>query len=310
MAVRAKRRNLLSSARNAVVLVAQWLVRRPTLSLVLAAYLVTLAPSIVALARGPWQTDQESHGPFIVGAAVLLALRHARTLLHLPAKPASFAGWFCLFIGLLMLVLGRSQHMLSIEVAAQMPILTGLVLLFAGWQALKFLAGPILFLVFMIPLPGWALDYFTIPLKIHVSDFVVALLYDAGLPVAQNGVILMIGQYELLVRDACAGMNSIFSLSAISMFYISQVSNRSLWHKLILVACVLPVSFIANVVRVIALVLLTYYFGDAAGRGIAHESTGILLFSVALASIFLLDYAGLGIAALIRSARRRRQAAS
>jgi exosortase len=171
------------------------------------------------------------------------------------------------------------------------------------------LLGPILFLIFMVPLPGWVLDIVTIPLKIHVSDFVVALLYKAGLPIAQNGVILMIGPYELLVADACAGMNSIFSLSAISLFYISQVPNRSLWHKLVLIACVMPISFIANVVRVIALVLLTYYFGDAAGRGLSHESTGILLFSVALASIFILDFAGLGLVKGLRRLRHGRTAA-
>jgi exosortase/archaeosortase family protein len=52
----------------------------------------------------------------------------------------------------------------------------------------------------------------------------------------------------------------------------------------------IPVAFVANLLRVIALVLITYYFGDAAGQGFVHGFAGILLFVTALAFVSLLDW--------------------
>jgi exosortase/archaeosortase family protein len=48
-------------------------------------------------------------------------------------------------------------------------------------------------------------------------------------------------------------------------------------------------SFLANVIRVMTLVLVTYHFGDEAGQGIVHGAAGMLLFIVALFLMLLLD---------------------
>ena len=68
-------------------------------------------------------------------------------------------------------------------------------------------------------MPDWLIDAATVPLKVFISDVVTRILYAAGYPIAQNGVMIMIGSYQLLVKDACSGMNSIFALSAIGVFY-------------------------------------------------------------------------------------------
>ena len=49
------------------------------------------------------------------------------------------------------------------------------------------------------------------------------------------------------------------------------------------------IAFAANIVRVIALILLTYHFGDAAGQSFLHGTTGIVLLLAALTSLFVLD---------------------
>ena len=68
-------------------------------------------------------------------------------------------------------------------------------------------------------MPDWLIDAATVPLKVFISNVVTNVLYATGFPVAQNGVMIMIGTYQLLVKDACSGMNSIFALSAIGVFY-------------------------------------------------------------------------------------------
>ncbi len=146
-----------------------------------------------------------------------------------------------------------------------------------------------MYTVFLIPLPGWVLDTLTQPLKIFVSDVTTWLLAAVGYPITQVGVTLYIAQYQLLVEDACAGLNSIISLTAVGLFYIYLLHNASWRYSLLLLAFVLPVAIAANIVRVIILVLITYYFGDEAAQGYLHDFAGIVTFVSALLLIFLLD---------------------
>jgi exosortase/archaeosortase family protein len=100
----------------------------------------------------------------------------------------------------------------------------------------------------------------------------------------------MVAQYQLLVEDACSGMNSITGLVAISLFYIYLLRNASWRYSIVLVALVIPIAIIANIIRVATLVLLTYFFGDAVAQGFLHMAAGLLLFTSALALVFLVDH--------------------
>jgi exosortase len=120
------------------------------------------------------------------------------------------------------------------------------------------------------------------PLKSAVSACAEWLLHLAGYPVGRTGVVLVIGQYQLLVADACAGLNSMFTLEALGFLWMSLRPRSTVARDALLALVILPISFAANVVRVMVLVLITYYFGDAAGQGFAHSFSGIVLFVVAV----------------------------
>ena len=203
--------------------------------------------------------------------------------------PPSIAGWIILLLSLLLMAVTRSQDIPMIEVATQIPVLLGCLLLIGGWPLARIFAFPLAFLIFSMPPPNWLLDAFTVPLKVWISDIVSNSLYDLGYPVAQNGVMIMIGSYELMVKDACSGMNSIFALSAIGIFYIHEfVSNHPI-RKVLLILSIIPITILANVFRVVTLVLGAYYIGVDTIEGLFHDMTGIALFVFALALFFLLD---------------------
>ena len=82
---------------------------------------------------------------------------------------------------------------------------------------------------------------------------------------------------------------SIITLSAICMFYVYLRHRSDLTAFLIVAALVIPVAIFSNFVRVLVLVLITYYLGEAAGQGFLHDFAGLLLFLVSLVSIFGLD---------------------
>jgi exosortase len=141
----------------------------------------------------------------------------------------------------------------------------------------------------MVPLPGFFVDALTGPLKQHISEIAEQILYFAGYPIARTGVMLTIGQYQLLVADACSGLHTMFSLSALGLLFMYLTARRSLLHNLIILTAILPIAFIANIIRVLVLMLITYHFGDAAGQGYLHGAAGIILLVTALVVLLMLD---------------------
>ena len=67
--------------------------------------------------------------------------------------------------------------------------------------------------------------------------------------------------------------------------------HPSAFRNVGLAILIVPISFTANVVRVITLTLVTYHFGDAAGQGFLHGFAGMVLFLTALALILAVDSA-------------------
>ena len=163
------------------------------------------------------------------------------------------------------------------------------LLITLGVRAARAMWFALFFLLFMIPLPGFVVDAATGPLKQYISVIAEQVLYAAGYPIARNGVMLTIGQYQLLVADACSGLHSMFSLSAMGLLYLYLMQRTSTARNLIIMAAILPLAFAANIVRVMVLILVTYHLGDEAGQGFLHDFAGIMLFVIGLLFLFALD---------------------
>lgn len=250
---------------------------------------VLYLPSWIGLARGLWQTDEQAHGPIVLAVALWLMWQKRSRLAAVLPQPRPVAGWTLLVFGLACYVLGRSQDILLFEVSSLIPVLAGVLLLYLGGAAVRLLWFPLFFLIFMVPIPEAILDALTSPLKQAVSFLAERLLYAAGYPVGRTGVMLTVGQYQLLVADACSGLNSMYSLSALGLLYLHLMGYVGFWRNALLIAAILPVAFVANVIRVMFLVLITYHFGDAAGQGFIHSFSGMVLFVIALLILMLLD---------------------
>jgi len=258
----------------------------------LACIAVLYMPTFHALANGLWSTDQNSHGPIVLGVAAWFFYFKSRQLAAagelLPA-PAPAAGFVFVLIGLVLYVIGRSQDFHLFEMGALLPFIAGLVLIFFGWNTLRRLWFAFFFLFFAIPLPGAIVDVLTHPMKILVSWGSEHLLWNLGYPISRSGVILTIGQYQLLVADACAGLNSLFTLEALGMLYLNLMRHESAFRNIVLAILIVPISLTANLVRVVVLALVTYYFGDEAGQGFVHGFSGMVLFMTALLLIISMD---------------------
>ena len=252
--------------------------------------LLLYVPTLYELSRTIWTRDEQGHGPIILVVATWLLYRKRQAISSAEVRPSPMAGAALFVLAMLLYVAGRSQRVLMLEMGSLIPLLVSLVLIFKGKQALKACWFPLFFLLFMVPLPATVVIAATTPLKIAVSSVASDALYAAGYPVGRTGVMLTIGSYQLLVADACAGLNSMFTLEALGLLYMNLMNYTSARRNVFLALMILPISFVANIVRVLILVLVTYYFGDEAGQGFVHSFAGMVLFLVALAMILVVDH--------------------
>jgi exosortase B len=259
---------------------------------VIAGMLVLYAPTLFDLFRGPWSDDGQMQGPVVLGISVWLMYRKwpAMQLASEGHAPSAW-GWPLLAFALLLYATGRSQGIGLFESGSAIWMLIALLLLLRSGAALKSQWFALFFMLFMIPLPGSVVDMVTLPMKMAVSYVAEHVLFWAGYPIARTGVILQIGQYMLMVADACAGLHTLLTLEALGLLYLNVVRRDSTVRNIGLALLIVPISFTANVIRVMVLTLITYHFGDAAGQGFLHGFAGMVLFVSALLLIIGFDIA-------------------
>jgi exosortase len=234
----------------------------------LAGFACIMVPTFITLGREAWSMEAGAHGPIVLATGLWLLWRNggltARTEPGLPP-------WLLLEAGAL--------YAIGLLLCAYV----------AGWRTLVSNPFPYLYLGFLVPIPGWVLAAVTAPLQQFVSWAATSLLSLFDYPVAREGVVITIAQYQLLVEEACAGMNSLIGLIAISMFYIYILYRASWRHAAILLMMIVPIAVFVNVVRVTTLILLTYHAGDAVAQGFLHVTAGMVLFAGALGLMVLVD---------------------
>jgi len=259
--------------------------------LLVVGFTVMFWPVFTLLAKTVWASDEQGHGPIILAVTAWLVWLRKGKLLQATAlaSPARASAWWVLAAGLLIYFVGRLQNIILFQMFSLIPLLAGAGAITFGWQVARICAFPLFFLLFAVPLPGPVVDALTSPLKQAVSWVAEQILWRAGYPISRSGVILMVGQYQLLVADACAGLNSMFTLEALGLLYMNVVGHTNKLRNVLLAILIIPMSFTANIIRVMVLVLVTYHFGDEAGQGAVHGAAGMILFLVALMLMLLID---------------------
>ncbi len=258
----------------------------PRLIMVLG-FAAIMLPTMYDVARLTWTTEQGGHAPIILATGLWLLWRESRGVEVKP--PVGWIGLALLVPGLVAYAIARITGILEIEAF----VMYGCVVLAAyslvGGKMIKALWFPILYLALALPPPDSVVAAITQPIKIAISSAAVQVLHLLGYPIASLGVTIQIANYQLLVAAACAGLNSIITLSAICLFY-TYLRHKSDWVAFLIVSVfILPIAVFSNFVRVLILILVTYHLGEAAGQGFLHDFAGLTVFGIAIMTIFAID---------------------
>lgn len=260
-------------------------------ALVLLAGVAAVAmPTMLMVARESWATEQGAHGPIVLLTGVWLLFHAAKNVG--PIAPPPWWRPIAIMIPLLALyVVARISQIVEVEGYIMYALLLSGAYAIVGGRVLKQLAFPLFYMAFIFPPPDTVVYALTLPMKIAITESAVWLLSMFGYPIGYTGVWIQVGQYQLLVAAACAGLNSIISLSVLATFYIYVRHAGNLLRALVLAVFIVPVAMAANFVRVLILILLTYHAGEAAAQGFLHNFAGLTMFAAALLILFGIDSA-------------------
>ena len=247
------------------------------------------APTILANARQSWTGEQGEQGPLVLAIGLWLIWR-AWPAMRRAARPGSSPLAIGLFLAAgLVYVLGRVWDQFELEsYGLYALVLSGLYATIGG-PGLRQGWFPLAYLVFALPPPYTVTWFLTSHLRLLVTEAAVGLFQAFGFSIVRDGLNILVDQYDLAVQNACSGMNSLFSLSAIGLVYVYLRRGGKWWYLALMLPPIVAFAIFGNFVRVAVVVALTHYFGDAIAQSYLHEGTGFVTFFAALLGVFLAD---------------------
>jgi len=227
-----------------------------------------------------WYMDPDySHGFLVPFLSAYLVWERREKLLTMPVVP-SLWGVGLLGFGLSMLFIGSIGAELYAQRTSLIVVLAGLVLLVLGREFLRVLMFPIVFLLFMVPLPAIVVNAVSFPLQLFAAKTATFCLFNFGIPVLREGNVIVLAGTTLEVAEACSGIRSLQALLALGTVY-AYFSQRAMWKRWVLVLMSIPIAIVANAFRVSGTGVLAHYFGIEAAEGFYHTFSGWLIFVVA-----------------------------
>lgn len=141
---------------------------------------------------------------------------------------------------------------------------------------------PLLFLLFMIPIPSPLLDRIVYALQ-WGSAWTSAWFFQlTSVPFLREGLIFALPGLTIEVAKECSGIRSSMAL-VICGLLAGHFFLRSGWQKGFLMLVIVPLTVLKNGVRIVTLSLLYIYVDEGFMTGNLHQRGGILFFLIALA---------------------------
>lgn len=273
-------------------------VKRPALgaipfdTLVWAAVAALYVPIFIPLYRSRWEYIDYTHAYFILPVSLFLTWRLRRELPALAQAHASAVrALLAVILGLLLYLFGWRQDYLFISTFSLIPVTWGLVRYLYGPRVAAALSFPILYLLFLVPPPLGVLDSITLPMRHGVSIVTDLILAVFDYPVERQGLLLSIGGQQIYMGEACSGFRSLITFGALGSVYI-YLSGADAGRKVAMALAIVPLALLGNLLRVIAVTLVTYYVGVNAGQQFFHDFSGFVVFAILLAGMLWIERRG------------------
>jgi len=254
----------------------------------LALLLFLLYRDVGAYFVGRWLRSKEYQHCFLVLPLVGWLIWRKRQELADSAGAPSWAGLAAL-VGAALVYLVALRAGARVIVGFSLPLLLlALGWAWLGWPTIKPVAAPILLTAFLIPVPRHMIGIAAMPMQVVSAHATAVLSGLMGMPATANGVTVTTRPVQFLVAEECSGFNSLLALLLIGCTAVHLLRMRPV-RKLVLLALIPPIVLLANVIRLLTVVLTAQFLGaELALDALVHGFTDVILYLAALACVILL----------------------
>ncbi|MFC1978323.1 exosortase/archaeosortase family protein [Chloroflexota bacterium] len=239
-------------------------------------------PVLIWLVGAWFHNPYYSHGFLILPIAAFVVWTKRRELVR--AKPY-LTGVIVLVAGLATYVAGFAWRIYWLSAFSLLVVASGLILYFWGTKAARSMLFPICFLVFMIPLPF--LDSMSITMQSITASGSASVVQAIGIPATQTGTEIYLPGAAFTIGTPCSGMNTLISLLALTTLFLYFL-KAPFYKKASLFLLVFPIAIMANIFRIVLLLVIAYFLGADAAMRFFHGFSSLFLFVLAVALLILL----------------------
>ncbi|MEI7729914.1 MAG: exosortase/archaeosortase family protein [Verrucomicrobiota bacterium] len=240
--------------------------------------------------HGVYQSsDDDAHGYLIPFVVVGLLWWRRNDIIGLK-KDVCWPALLLVILGCAMHVLGYMVQQPRISLVAFVLGLYGITGLFWGgaWMRQAFI--PFFMFVFCVPVSAIS-ESLTVPLRLlatKITAWVAQHILGIGVLQVGNRLLEPEGRYSYEVAAACSGIRSLTAMLAITTVFGLVQFNRS-WKRLMMMLLAVPLAIVANVVRLLMIVVAAEIFGQRGGYYV-HDSEWLSLipYVPAMVVVFLI----------------------
>ncbi len=232
-----------------------------------------------------WSQEEYSHGYLIPVIAGFMVYQHRQALLEIEWR-GSWSGVALVAAGLVVMVMGELSALYIIVQYSFLMTLTGLLLALTGWSAMRYLWVPLVYLVFMIPLPDFLYQGLSAQLQLISSQLGVAVIRWFNISVYLQGNVIDLGNYQLQVVEACSGLRYLFPLMSFG-FLCAYLFRAPLWQKAVIFLSSIPLTVFMNSFRIGVIGVLVDNWGIEQAEGFLHDFEGWVIFMTCVGLLFL-----------------------
>lgn len=235
---------------------------------------------------GTWERQEEyGHGFIIPLISLFLIWQKKDELEKLPLKGA-WSGVLVLLFALLLYVLGELSTLFILVQYSFLLALYGVVLAFIGWPGVRLIWAPLLFLLFMIPLPNFLYQGLSAQLQLISSQLGVAVIRAFDIGVYLEGNVIDLGTYKLQVVEACSGLRYLFPLTSLA-FLMAYLFKAAMWKRVLVFLSSIPITVLMNSFRIGVIGVLVEYWGPGQAEGFLHDFEGWVVFMACMGILLL-----------------------
>jgi len=225
-----------------------------------------------------------SHGLLIPLISIFLIWKKKNDIIIQEERDSSNFGFYILIASLLLYIISFFWNIRFLSGIALIISIAGVICFFYGNEVLKELTFPIIFLIFMIPLP---LNDYLAPFFQSISTVCSAELINMiGISAEYNGYEIHLSNSVFEIALACSGIRSIISLMAIAALF-SYLIDGALIAKVIIFLSSIPLALIGNILRITSVLFIADRYGSEAAMNFFHSFSSLMLFIISLTGLFL-----------------------